>query len=80
LIAAGADLHICDGAALVIAAKNGHTDTVRALLRDGAGLRASRRDEARRLAAKNGHVETVRVLKEWTAREKRRSASGSETA
>jgi peptidoglycan hydrolase-like amidase len=48
-------------AALVLAAENGETDTVRALLDAGANVRAVD-DLALWLAAKNGHTETVKVL------------------
>jgi ankyrin repeat protein len=54
-------------AALVLAAENGQTDTVRALLDAGADVHAVD-DLAMWLAAKNGHADMVRLLKEWRAR------------
>ena len=80
LIAAGADVPLGEDAALVLAAGNGHTDTVRALLGAGAGLRAGRRDEARRRALENGHADTVRILKKWKRRGKKKRSSSSQTA
>src|ERR1039457_817843 len=47
--------------ALVLAAENGQTDTVKALLAAGADVHAVD-DLAMWLAAKNGHTEPVKVL------------------
>lgn len=61
-----------------LAAKNGHADTVKALLAGGADVHADE-DAALRRAAKNGRIDTVRVLKEWIAREVKTPAEDSET-
>jgi len=53
--------------ALVLAAENGQTDTVKVLLAAGANVYGDEYTALRR-AAKNGHIDTVRVLKEWIAR------------
>ena len=44
-----------------MAAKNGHTETVKLLLDRGADIHAWN-DYALRLAAENGHTETVKLL------------------
>jgi ankyrin repeat protein len=54
-------------AALVVAAEDGQTDTVRALLDAGANVHVVD-DLAMRWAVKNGHAETVAVLREWITR------------
>ena len=53
--------------ALVLAAENGQTETVKALLAAGAHVHADE-DAALRRAENSGHADTVRVLKEWMAR------------
>ena len=74
LLAEGADVY--SSAALLSAAGEGHTDTVRALLEAGAYGHPG----ARREAEKNGHVETAKVLKNWRTRRRRKPASAPETA
>jgi ankyrin repeat protein len=58
---AGANVHAVDELALWLAAKNGHTDTVRVLLDGGADVHEDE-DWVLVLAAENGHTETVRAL------------------
>ena len=48
-------------AALVLAAENGQTETVKALLAGGADVHGAE-DAAVRKAAGNGHTDTVKVL------------------
>ena len=61
LLAAGADIHAEDDAALREAAYQGHLEVVAALLAAGADVHA-RGDQALRDAAWRGHVEVVRAL------------------
>jgi len=58
---AGANVHAVDDLAMWLAAKNGHADTVKALLDGGANVHTDE-DAALRLAAGGGHTETVKAL------------------
>ena len=60
------DVHANDDEALRMAARYGHTDTVRLLLEKGADVHANN-DEASRFAAALGHTDTTNLLKEWIA-------------
>ena len=61
LIAAGADIHADDDAALHLAAGNGDAETVRVLIAAGADIHA-RGDYALRRAAEYGRTEIVELL------------------
>jgi len=61
LLAAGADLHAKDDAALLWAVIYGCAKTVHLLLTEGANVHA-RNDDALRTAATFGHAEVVRIL------------------
>ena len=64
LLAAGADIHAWDDAALQYAAGHGHADVVKILLEHGADVHALN-DYALRLAANYSYTEVVKVLEDW---------------
>jgi len=61
LLAAGADVHANNDAAIYWAALGGHVEVVRLLLAAGADVHADRENALRR-AAGSGHVQMVRLL------------------
>lgn len=63
LIAAGADIHVCEDYALRCAAYNGHIEVVKYLITAGADIHACE-DEALSSAAENRHLEIVKYLVE----------------